>query len=269
MQDDFRLDGKTVLITGGARGIGAECAHVLADAGAAVMITDVLSDIGHKTAGTIRERGGKAAYLDLDVTSESAWQSCIDATLSTFGGFDVLVNNAGIGRMDPIGDTTIEDFRRMMAVNGEGVFLGMKHAVAAMRPGAKAGRGGAIVNISSLAGIVGFPWISAYGASKGAVRIMTKDVAVECGKLGYGIRCNSVHPSVIETDMGDIFIEQNTRLAGGATIDEVRKAFKAMHPIGRFGSVRDVANAVRFLASDASAWITGTELVVDGGFAAT
>ncbi|WP_420473512.1 glucose 1-dehydrogenase [Noviherbaspirillum sp. ST9] len=268
MQDDFRLDGKTVLVTGGARGIGAECARVMADAGAAVMVTDVLSDVGRKTAGDIRERGGKAAYLDLDVTSDSAWQSCIDATLSTFGGLDGLVNNAGLGIMDYLGDSSIEDFRRMMAVNGEGVFLGMKHAVEVMRPGGKAGRGGSIVNISSLAGIVGFPGISAYGASKGAVRIMSKDVAVECGKLGYGIRCNSVHPAVIETDMGDIFIEENARLAG-ASIDEIRKVLKAMHPLGRFGSVRDIANAVRFLCSDASAWITGIELAVDGGFSAT
>jgi len=269
-KDEFRVDGKVALVSGGARGIGAECARVLAAAGASVMVTDVLSAAGRDTVAAIQASGGKAAYCDLDVTREDAWLAAIDATIATFGGFDVLVNNAGIEIMGGIADVSHEEFRRIMAINVDGVFLGCKQAVIAMRPGGKAGRGGAIVNISSVAGLIGVPWLTAYGASKGAVRIMTKDVAVECGRLGYGIRCNSIHPGVVATEMADSFFRKNCALAGGkASLDDMQAAFLAVHPIGRLGVPRDIANAVRFLAADASSWITGVELPVDGGWTAT
>jgi NAD(P)-dependent dehydrogenase (short-subunit alcohol dehydrogenase family) len=269
-KDEFRLDGKVALVTGGARGIGAECTRVLAAAGARVMVTDVLSEAGRETARAIQAEGGQADYADLDVTREADWLAAIDATLTRFGGFDVLVNNAGIEIMGAIADVSHEEFRRIMAINVDGVFLGCKQAVTAMRPGGKAGRGGAIVNISSVAGLIGVPWLTAYGASKGAVRIMTKDVAVECGRLGYGIRCNSVHPGVVATEMAESFLRKNCALAGGtAGLEEMRAAFVGVHPIGRLGVPRDIANAVRFLAADAASWITGVELPVDGGWTAT
>lgn len=268
-KDDFSLDGKVALITGGARGIGAECAKVLAAAGASVLVTDVLSAAGQTTVESIKSSGYKAAYLDLDVTREEAWMAAIDATVSTFGNIDILVNNAGIEIMGAIADVSHEEFRRIMAINVDGVFLGCKHGVIAMRPGGRGGRGGSIINLSSVAGIVGLPWLSAYGASKGAVRLMTKDVAVECGRLGYGIRCNSIHPGVVATDMAESFFRKNQALAGGtASLEETKTAFIGAHPIGRLGVPRDIANAVRFLASDAAAWITGAELAVDGGWTA-
>lgn len=268
-QDHFRLDGKVALITGAARGIGAECARVLAAAGAKVMLTDVLSEEGRAVAAEINAGGGSAMYRDLDVTREDQWTHCVAATVADCGGFDVLVNNAGIEIMGGIADVSHEEFRRIMAINVDGVFLGSKHAVIAMRPGGAAGRGGSIINMSSVAGLFGVSWLSAYGASKGAVRIMSKDIAVECGRLGYGIRCNSVHPGVVATDMGDSFFAKNAALAGGVSLDSIKAAFLAAHPIGRLGVTRDIANAVQFLASDASSWITGIELPVDGGWSAT
>jgi NAD(P)-dependent dehydrogenase (short-subunit alcohol dehydrogenase family) len=267
--DDFRVDGKVALITGGARGIGAECARVLSAAGASVMITDVMSDLGKELAGQIVDCGGQAVYMDLDVTREDSWTAVIGSTINKRGGFDVLVNNAATEVMAPIADISHEDFRRVMSVNVDGVFLRSKHAVIAMRPGGAAGRGGSIINMSSVGGLIGTSWLSAYGASKGAVRILTKDIAVECGRLGYGIRCNSVHPGVVATEMGDTFLRKNCALAGGVSLERMKATFLAAHPIGRTGMPRDIANAVRFLAADASSWITGIELPVDGGWTAT
>jgi NAD(P)-dependent dehydrogenase (short-subunit alcohol dehydrogenase family) len=268
--DPFRLDGKVALITGAARGIGAECARHLAAAGARVMLTDVLDELGRDTAATLRASGAEADYLSLDVTREADWEAAIAATVDSFGGLDVLVNNAGIEIMGAITDVAVDDFRRLMAINVDGVFLGCKQAVRAMRPGGVAGRGGSIINMSSVAGLIGVPWLSAYGASKGAVRLITKDVAVECGRLGYGIRCNSIHPGVVASQMADSFLHKNQALAGGsASLDEIRAAFLHAHPIGRMGEPADIAHAVRFLASEASSWITGVELPVDGGWTAT
>lgn len=284
-RDEFRLDGKVALVTGAARGIGLECAQVLAAAGCSVMITDILDQEGETAAGDLGAGGslaryhlmgaaaeddGKpgAAYCRLDVTREDDWQAAISATVGKFGGLDILVNNAGIEIVAEIAETSQADFRRLMAVNVEGVFLGCKHAVTAMRPDGVAGRGGSIVNMSSIAGMRGVTWLSAYGATKGAVRLMTKDIAIECSQLGYGIRCNSVHPGVVRTEMADAFFEQHKSLGLADTVEGVEAAFLAAHPIGRLGTPRDVANAVRFLASDASAWITGTELSVDGGWSA-
>ena len=267
-RDDFRLDGRVALVSGGASGIGLECARALTLAGCSVMLSDLRDTEGQAVTDDINAAGGNAAYTHLDVTREDQWVRAIDETLALFGGLDVLVNNAGIEIVAPLVDTLHADFRKVMCVNVDGVFLGCKHAVSAMRPGGKAGRGGSIVNLSSIAGKRGVSFLSAYGTSKGAVKLLTKDVAIECAQLGYGIRCNSVHPGVVLTGMADGFFEQHKALGVADTIQGVQAAFEAAHPMGHFGTTRDVANAVRFLASPASAWITGAELSVDGGWAA-
>lgn len=267
-KDDFLMNGKVALVTGAARGIGAECAKVLAAAGAAVVVSDILTGPGKEVADEIKAKGGKAIFVQQDTTKEDQWVSTIETTIGTFGGFDVLVNNAGIEVMGAAETTSLEDFHKVMSVNCDGVFLGCKHAVIAMRPGGKAGRGGSIVNISSIAGLIGLTFLTAYGASKGAVRLMTKDVAVECGRLGLNIRCNSVHPGVIETELAESFIQKNCALWGINSREKMIEMFIEKHPIGRLGKPRDIANAVRFLASDASSFMTGAEIVVDGGWTA-
>ncbi|WP_440713300.1 SDR family NAD(P)-dependent oxidoreductase [Gordonia sp. FQ] len=265
----FTVTGKTALISGGARGLGAEFARVLAAAGASVMITDVLDDAGRATAESIVAAGGRADYRTLDVREEDAWARVVAETVETFGGLEILVNNAGIELMTPIVEADAADYKRLISINVDGTYFGCKHAVAAMKPGGLAGNGGSIINMSSVAGLIGVPWLSAYGAAKGAVRMLTKDVAVECGRLGYGVRCNSVHPGLVQTDMGDSFLRHNMELSGASSLEEVAAGFLAAHPIGRTGTTRDVAAAVLFLASDASSWITGVELPVDGGWSAT
>lgn len=265
-QDDFRLDGKVALVTGSSRGIGLECARVLSAAGCAVMLSDIADDDGNAAAQDLSDQGWQAAYHHLDVTQESEWETIIAATIQSFGGLDILVNNAGIEIVAEITKTSHSDFRRVMEVNVEGVFLGCKHAISAMKPNGAAGNGGSIINMSSIAGLRGVTWLAAYGASKGAVSTMSKVIAIECSQLGYGIRCNSVHPGVVRTEMANAFFEQHHALGLGDTIADVEAAFVAAHPIGKLGSPRDVANAVRFLAADSSGWVTGIELSVDGGW---
>lgn len=261
-KNEFRIDGKVAMITGGARGIGAECARVLAAAGASVMVTDILGAAGRATVGEIQAEGGKAAYLDLDITREDEWIAVIDATIATFGGFDVLVNNPGIVVWDGIDEVTdsYEEYRHVMTANLDGVFLGCKHALIAMRPGGKAGCGGSIINMSAAAGQKGLPWSFAYGASKGAVGSMTKEVMRECCRLGYRIRCNAIHPDYAATNVEDLRGRKSTALASGKTSsDVIEVADNSVQSIG-LAMARDIANAVRFLASDAASWITGLEL---------
>ena len=266
MSAHFALDGKVVLITGAARGIGATCAHVLAEAGAKVMLTDVLEELGQQVAAAIRETGAVAEFLSLDVTSEKAWESAIAETLETFGGLDVLVNNAGIEIAKPLLQMGLDEFRKMHSINVEGVFLGTKQVVAVMMPGGPAGKGGSIINISSVAGLVGAAGLTSYSASKGAVRLFSKGVAVECGPMN--IRVNSVHPGVIRTEMGDAFIQKISELGFDGDFEQAEAYLKGITPLGDFGEPLDVATAVQFLASDASKFVTGTELVMDGGLTA-
>jgi 3(or 17)beta-hydroxysteroid dehydrogenase len=252
------LAGRVAIVTGGASGIGAACARLLEAAGATVVIADVQTDLGAKVAAEI---GPRASCRALDVASESAWIATIDDTLKRFGRLDILVNNAGIaGGAGNIEDTTVEAWERTHAVNLDGVFLGCKHGIAAMRrtgPG-KPASGGAIVNISSIAGIVGGAGPCAYTASKGAVRLLTKSVAQHCAEKRYGIRCNSVHPGGIDTPIFNPLWQAIGRAAGKALID-------ARHPIGHMGEPRDIAEAVLYLASDRSKFVTGAELIADGG----
>jgi NAD(P)-dependent dehydrogenase (short-subunit alcohol dehydrogenase family) len=263
-----KLQGRVALVTGGARGIGAASANALAAAGAAVLVTDLLDEDGERTAAGIVSAGGKADYVRHDVRDEAAWVSAVAEAERRFGGLDILVNNAGIFAMKPMLMTTIEEFRNMQAINVEGVFLGMKTSIPALsKRSAQWAGGAAIINLSSVAGLTGAAFAVPYNASKGAVRLMTKGAALECSQLGQKIRVNSIHPGVIDTMMGQKVMDDFVA-AGGGSANEVRSNVISLHPLGRLGVAADIANAVVFLASDDASFITGTELVVDGGMTA-
>jgi len=267
-QSAFRLDGKVALITGSARGIGAACARAFAEAGAMVMVSDVLTDAGDAVAVAINEGGGTAAFTPLDVTSEAQWEAGIAATITRFAGLDVVVNNAGIQIMKPLVRTSYEEWRRQHAVNIDGVFFGVKHAILAMMPGGTAGRGGSIVNVSSVGGLVGFAGLAAYSASKGAVTMLTKTAALECAQANWNIRINSVHPGATNTPLTEELNQAMVKQGAAASVEKATEMTKRMHPMGRLGEPIDIALAVQFLASDASRWVTGSAYVVDGGFLA-
>ena len=263
----FRIDGKVALVTGGARGLGAEICRAMAAGGAAVLVTDVLEE-GKAVAEEIRKGGGRSEFLRQDVSVEAEWKAAIDAAIGKLGGLDILVNNAGIERMQFVTEVSAEEFRKILDVNVTGTFLGCKHAIAAMRPGGKAGRGGSIINMSSVAGLVGVTALGAYNASKGAVRLLTKSIAAECGQLKTGVRCNSIHPGIIWTDMGRHFLQNFVDLKLVPDLATAEAGFKAAIPLGEFGEPRDIASAALYLASDASRYMNGAELVVDGGYTA-
>ena len=248
----MRLEGKVALISGGARGQGAVEAKLFASEGASVVIGDILDDLGRQVEAEIAESGGSATHVHLDVTSESQWNDAVAVAVERYGKLDILVNNAGILIRAGVEDTTGEDWDRIMDINGKGVFLGTKAAIPEMR---EAG-GGSIINISSVAGLQGSPASAAYSSTKGAVRILTKSTAVQYA--AENIRCNSVHPGLIYTDM--------TR----DTLDtpEGERDWLARVPMGRIGVSEDVAKGVLFLASDESSYMTGSELVIDGGITA-
>jgi NAD(P)-dependent dehydrogenase (short-subunit alcohol dehydrogenase family) len=248
-----RLEDKVALISGGARGMGAVEAKLFAGEGARVVIGDVLDDEGRKTEAQINEIGGECLFVHLDVTSESSWEQAVAATVARFGKLDILVNNAGIFRTEGVEETSGELWDQVMEINAKGVFLGTKLAIPEMR---KAG-GGSIVNISSVAGLTGGTGSAAYRASKGAVRLFTKSTAIQYAK--EDIRANSVHPGIIETPM----------TAPNLMADQERRdRSAARHPLGRVGQPEDVAYGVLFLASDESSFMTGSELVIDGGLTA-
>ena len=246
----MRLGGKVALISGGARGQGAAEAKLFAGEGAKVVFGDILDDLGKQVEAEIHEVGGEALYIHLDVTNAADWASAVEAAVSRYGRLDVLVNNAGITIRKNVEDTTEEDWDRIMAINAKGVFLGTKQAIPAMRESG----GGSIVNISSTAGLVGSPYSGAsYAATKGAVRLFTKATAIQYAK--EGIRCNSVHPGLLETPM------TQDMLADAAHREERTQRI----PLGRVGTAEDVAYGVLYLASDESSFVTGSELVIDGG----
>lgn len=249
-----RLDGKVALVSGGARGMGQAEARLFAAEGAKVAICDVVDGEGKALAAEI---GSDALFQHLDVTREEDWAAAAEATTAAFGRLDVLVNNAGIGEMVPLADMTLEDYRRVTEVNQTGVFLGMK---AAIEPMTAAG-GGSIVNISSIDGMVGANHVLHYIASKWAVRGMTKAAAIELAPRG--IRVNSVHPGFIHTSIGNP--EGTVHPEGRALLDEFTKRWT---PLGRTGEPEDIAKLVLFLASDDSAYSTGSEFVADGGMIA-
>ncbi|WP_425062464.1 SDR family NAD(P)-dependent oxidoreductase [Pyruvatibacter mobilis] len=263
-----RCDGKIALVTGGARGLGAETAKRLAEAGASILLTDILDDEGRQTADAIADKGGKAHYMHHDVTSEEEWDAVVAEAKSRFGGLDILVNNAGIYYSKPIGETSMDDWRRMMSINVDGVFLGCRAALPLLRERAGKWRGGgSVVNLSSVAGIIGAANGTAYHASKGAVRLLTKSLALEGAEGEAKVRANSVHPAVIDTNMGRDLVGQMSD-ALGVSSNEGTALITMMHPLGRLGMPEDVANAVVYLSSDDSAFVTGAELIVDGGLTA-
>ena len=248
----MRLDGKVALISGGARGMGAEEARIFAREGAKVVIGDISEDDGKAVEAQIAEAGGQALFVILDVTQEADWANVVDLAVSSFGKLDILVNNAGISSRAFTDDTGIEAWDKIMEVNSKGVFLGSRAAVPKML---EAG-GGSIVNISSIMGLVGSAGgHPAYNASKGAVRIFSKAMAVRHGK--DNIRVNSVHPGFMPPMASGIAYDQ-----------EQRRGSLEQTPLGREGRIEEVANAVLFLASDEASYITGAELAVDGGFTA-
>jgi 3(or 17)beta-hydroxysteroid dehydrogenase len=249
----MRLQGKVALISGGARGMGAVEARLFAKEGAKVTIGDVLEDEGRKLEAEINAAGGEALFVSLEVTREADWQRAVEATVGRFGQLNVLVNNAGISGRGRVEDTSLEEWSRVMEVNATGVFLGSKLAIPAMRQSG----GGSIINISSQLGLVGTDHSSPqYQASKGAVRLLTKATAVQYAN--ERIRANSVHPGPIVTPMTE-----------AARADPERyKLMLSRIPLGCYGQPEDVAYGVLYLASDESRWVTGSELVIDGGWTA-
>jgi NAD(P)-dependent dehydrogenase (short-subunit alcohol dehydrogenase family) len=254
-----RVKGKVVLITGGASGIGLASAEACAREGAIVVITDLNVAQGESQAECLVAEGLNVEFMQQDATSEADWKRVVDEIVHRHGRLDVLVNNAGIAVLAPLEQETLDGWRRTQAVNMEGVFIGCREAVRVMK-----GRGGSIVNLSSIEGLVGEATLPAYNASKGGVRLFTKSVALHCAQNGYGIRVNSVHPGVIATP-----------LVANALASLPPEQAAALHqdligriPLGRLGESKEIGAVVLFLASDESSYMTGSELVVDGGYTA-
>jgi NAD(P)-dependent dehydrogenase (short-subunit alcohol dehydrogenase family) len=264
-----RLDGKVALISGAARGIGAETARLMVEAGAKVAIGDVLDERGGETARAIAGAGSAAIYLRLDVTREDDWTAAIAATVARFGGLDILVNNAGLFLGKGIEEASLEEWNRLCAVNLTGVFLGTKLALPALRErGRQSQHGSAIVNLASVAGLVGSQLDPLYSMTKGGVTLFTKSAALEFARKGYRVRVNSIHPGVIQTDMGDQTFVSRARNLGTNDVEAARRTALATHPIGRLGTPNDIAKGIVFLASDDAAFMTGAGLVIDGGLTA-
>ncbi|NNE12478.1 MAG: glucose 1-dehydrogenase [Ilumatobacter sp.] len=257
-----RVAGKVAIVTGGASGIGRACSLRLAEEGATTIVTDVQDGAGKEVVSQIEAAGGHAEFLHHDVTSEDEWSALVDQLVDAYGGLDVLVNNAGIGLGASILDMSLDDFRRQQAINVEGVFLGMKHCIPAMRDSG----GGSIVNMSSVAGLKGAARLAGYNATKGGVRLMTKGVALECAQNRWKVRVNSVHPGIIDTPIWET-VMPGTLSPDGGPIDVGAMAELAV-PTGVLGTPADIANGVLFLASDEASYVTGSELVIDAGLSA-
>lgn len=248
-----RVSGKTALVTGGASGIGAAIATALSEEGANLVISDLDEAAGAARAASLKN----AVYLRHNVTVESDWEACIAATRDRFGSLEVLVNNAGVmPATKTIEETSHDEWKRVMSVNMDGVFLGVKHGIGTMKE-----KGGSIINLSSIMGLIGEAIVGAYSASKGGVRLFTKSAAVECANLGYPIRINSIHPGYIDAGMF-------AAMADEFGADSLRQRFAARTPMKRLGKAEEIAKGVLFLASDEASFSTGSELVIDGGYTA-
>jgi 3(or 17)beta-hydroxysteroid dehydrogenase len=255
----MRLAEKVALISGGASGLGAATAKRFVEEGARVIIGDLQEEKGRAVA---QELGDKAIFVKLDVTLEADWASAVKAAEARFGALTTVVNSAGISIPGSIEDETLEGFRRTLAINLEGTFLGCKYGIAAL----KRGKGGAIVNVASTLGVKAGAIFPSYGASKGGVRVLTRSVALHCAEQGYDIRVNAILPGAIHTEMVDGYIAQG--IAAGATREQVIEGFASVHPMKRLGRPDEPANAIVFLASDESSFTTGADLPVDGGYLA-
>jgi len=255
-----RVQDKVALVTGGASGIGFAAAKLFVEEGATVVVAD-RDEAAAKAA--VAALGKGASFHRLDVTREDEWVAVTDAVVRDFGRIDILVNSAGVVLFKDIEATTLDEWRALMAVNLDGTFLGCKHAVRVMKDrGGGRGRGGSIVNMSSVAGLIGSGNLAAYSASKGGVRLLTKSVALHCARKGYNIRCNSVHPSFADTPM------LRAMIADARNPAKLEANFTAATPLGRLAQPIEIARTILFLASDESSFTTGAELVVDGGLTA-
>jgi NAD(P)-dependent dehydrogenase (short-subunit alcohol dehydrogenase family) len=260
-----QVQGKVALVTGGASGIGAAVAELLAREGASVVVTDIDELKGPELVAGIRKAGGEATFLQQDVTSEPRWIEIAAETGKRYGKLDILVSNAGIGIAVPsITEMTLEDWRRQTAINLDGVFLSVKHGLPLMRKTSTPKAGGSIILMSSLAGLRGAAGLSGYCATKGGVRLFAKAIAMECAMANDGIRVNSVHPGIIDTPIWGKIPTEATGRGQNAPIDPEARA-KFATPLGRAGQAGEIAGGVLYLASDASRYVTGTELVIDGG----
>jgi NAD(P)-dependent dehydrogenase (short-subunit alcohol dehydrogenase family) len=251
-----RLAGRVAIVTGAGSGIGEATTLRFVEEGATVIAADIDRPAVERVAGAI---GPAAVARELDVTDEAQWAALMDDVLREYGQLDILVNNAGIVVMGSAEETTLEDWRRVQSVNLDGVFLGTRAAIGAMKE-----RGGSIINMSSIEGLIGEPMTAAYNASKGGVRIFTKSAALHCAAAGYGIRVNSVHPGFIATPL----VEKGLGRLPAAEREVMEARLLAEIPLGTLGKALDVANGCLFLASDESRYMTGAELVIDGGYTA-
>lgn len=256
------LDGRVALITGGAKGIGLGIAKKFAEEGASLILTDIGDPAGDMPDG--------ALFITHDVTDEAGWDDVVAQGIDAFGGIDILVNNAGIAGGGPIEMMTPDEFRQIMAINVEGVYLGTRAVLQSMKERAPKWKGGcSVINISSIMGLVGAGGASAYCASKGAVRLFTKSCALEFAGAEYGIRVNSIHPGFIETDMARQAAEMSVAFGNAGSDNEARDMLVERHALGRLGYVEEIAEGALYLASDRSSFTTGSELVIDGGYTAT
>lgn len=268
MEPLIHVRGKVALVTGAAKGIGAACAATLARHGASVVVADIDEPAGRAVVEAIVSEGGSAAFMRLDVTDERQWQQTVNAIVDRYGGLDVLVNNAGIAIVHTLLETSLAEWRRVHAVNLDSVFMGTRCAVEVMRPGGRSGRGGSIINLSSVGGLIGAEGLTSYCSAKGGVRLFTKAVAVECGRAGYCIRVNSVHPGNTDTPMFRQELEDMRSKGAVASTEEALKFYMDMQVLPEIGQPQDIAAMILFLASDAARFITGAEFVVDGGLTA-
>lgn len=258
----FDLTGRRALVTGGAQGLGEGMARALAAAGATIMIGDLQADAARTVADSL---GDGHAAVALDVTDDDSWATAIAATTEQLGGLDLVVNNAGVEISALMTDVSADDIRRQLDVNVLGTALGIKHALRTMRPGGAAGNGGGIINVASVAATIAFPGIAIYSATKAAIDRMTRVAAMEAGKLGYGVRVNCIYPGLVPTEMGSGLANDMAELGLFGSAQEAVEAVVGLTPSGRLGEVRDMADAVVFLASDAARFVNGAGLPVDGG----
>jgi 3(or 17)beta-hydroxysteroid dehydrogenase len=263
-----RVQGKVAIVTGAAKGIGAATAAVLAREGAKIVCTDLDEQGGQAVADEIANAGGEAIFKRHDVVDEAQWEAAVALAEERFGGLHILVNNAGIApEGGPIEEKTLASWRRTIEIDLDSVFLGCKHGIRTIKKHtSKGGAGGSIINISSILGLVGQPNASDYNAAKGGVRLLTKSAALECAEAGYNIRVNSVHPGYIDTPLVRDALNRGVVQGQAVGPNEMRELLIMLHPVGRLGIAEEIANAVLFLSSEESSFMTGSELVADGGY---
>ena len=254
-----RVKNKVAIVTGGASGLGKSSAILLAREGAKIVVTDIDEEDGKKVVQQIKANGGEAIFIKQDVSKEDEWKNVIETTLKTFGKLHILANSAGIGLGGTVEEVTLEDWKNLIDVNLNGTFLGTQYGIKGMK---ETGEGGSIINFSSIEGLIGDPNLPAYNASKGGVTIFTKSAALHCARQGYGIRVNSIHPAYIWTPMVENFLKAQ------GNVEEGKKQLESLHPVGHLGEPDDIGYGVVYLASDESKFMTGSELVIDGGYTA-